>query len=245
MARGAARQRAEDWLSYMGLSEHAGAKPGRLSGGQAQRVALARALAIGPDLLLLDEPLAALDAGTRMQVRGELRKYLAGFPGAVLMVTHDPVDAMVLASDVVVLEDGVVVQRGPVAEVAAHPQTHYVAHLVGLNLYHGLAGPGCHVRIGAEVELTTSEQGDGPVYAAFSPSAVAVFREQPHGSFRNVFPARVADLEMHGSTFRLRLAGALPALADVTAAAVTDLDLVPGREVWFAVKANEISVYPA
>jgi molybdate transport system ATP-binding protein len=245
MSRSAARARADEWLGYVGLLEHAGARPGRLSGGQAQRVALARALAIGPDLLLLDEPLAALDAATRMQVRGELRHHLAGFPGAVLMVTHDPVDAMVLASDVVVIENGAVVQRGPVAEVAAHPQTQYIARLVGLNLYRGLAGPDARVRISPDVELTTADQGDGAVYAAFGPAAVAVFRERPEGSFRNVFPARVADLEMHGSTFRLRLDGVLPALADVTAAAVTELDLVPGREVWFAVKANEISVYPA
>jgi molybdate transport system ATP-binding protein len=245
MSRAGARQRAEQWLSYVGMSEHAGARPGRLSGGQAQRVALARALAIGPDLLLLDEPLAALDAATRMQVRSELRRYLAGFQGAVLMVTHDPVDAMVLASDVVVIEDGAVVQRGPVAEVAAHPQTQYIARLVGLNLYQGLAGPNCMVRVSPDVALTTADQGDGAVYAAFAPTAVAVFRERPEGSFRNAFPARIADLEMHGGTFRLKLDGALPALADVTAAAATELDLVPGREVWFAVKANEISVYPA
>jgi molybdate transport system ATP-binding protein len=245
MSRAAARARAEEWLGYVGLSEHAGARPGRLSGGQAQRVALARALAIGPELLLLDEPLAALDAATRMEVRGELRRHLAGFPGAVLMVTHDPVDAMVLASDVVVIEGGAVVQRGPVAEVAAHPQTDYVARLVGLNLYHGLAGANGHVRVSPEVELTAVSELTGTVFAAFAPSAVAVFRSRPDGSPRNVFPARVHDLEMHGGTFRLRLDGALPVLADVTAAAATELDLVPGREVWFAVKANEISVYPA
>jgi molybdate transport system ATP-binding protein len=245
MARPAARARAAEWLAYVGLSDYARAKPARLSGGQAQRVALARALATEPDLLLLDEPLSALDAATRMQVRGELRRYLAGFSGAVLMVTHDPVDAMVLASDVVVIENGAVVQRGPVPEVAAHPKTEYVARLVGLNLYQGWAEEGCHVRVAPEVALTTSTQGHGEVFAAFAPSAVAVFREQPHGSPRNVFRARVADLELQGGTFRLRLEGPLPALADITAAAATEMDLVPGREVWFAVKANEISVYPA
>jgi molybdate transport system ATP-binding protein len=245
LSRSEARARAGEWLSYVGLPELGGAKPARLSGGQAQRVALARALATGPDLLLLDEPLSALDAATRMQVRGELRRYLAGFKGAVLMVTHDPVDAMVLASDLVVIEDGAVVQRGPVAEVAAHPQTQYVARLVGLNLYPGVAGADAHVRISPEVDLATADQTEGPVFAAFAPTAVAVFRERPDGSPRNVFPARVQDLEMHGGTVRLKLDGVLPALADVSAAEVTELDLVPGREVWFAVKANEISVYPA
>jgi molybdate transport system ATP-binding protein len=245
MSRSAARDRAGEWLAYVGLAEHARARPARLSGGQAQRVALARALALDPALLLLDEPLSALDAATRMQVRGELRRYLTRFPGAVLMVTHDPVDAMVLASEVVVIEDGAVVQRGPVAQVAAHPQTEYVARLVGLNLYQGSAEEAGHVRVSPEVELTATGEATGAVFAAFAPSAVAVFRERPHGSPRNVFPARVDELEMHGGTFRLRLAGPLPALADVTAAAVTEMDLVPGRDVWFAVKANEISVYPA
>src|SRR6201999_361432 len=114
-------------------------RPGALSGGQAQRVAVARVLAPEPRLLLLDEPLAALDAATRIDLRGELRRHLAAFSGAAVLVTHDPLDAMVLARNVVVIEDGRVVQRGPVAEVARHPHTDYVARLVGLNLFSGTA----------------------------------------------------------------------------------------------------------
>lgn len=247
-ARGArrtqARRTAGEWLERVGLSAVAGSRPGALSGGQAQRVALARALAPEPHLLLLDEPLAALDAATRMDLRAQLRRHLEGFAGATILVTHDPLDAMVLARQVVVIEDGRAVQRGPVAEVARRPQTDYVARLVGLNLYQG-QGSGDSVRLDSGVELALAGKASGAVFVAFPPSSVAVFRARPDGSPRNVFAAEVVDLEMHGGSVRLRLSGALPVLADVTTAAVADLDLVPGRAVWWAVKATDTSVYPA
>jgi molybdate transport system ATP-binding protein len=137
--KGAARQQALRWLDRMGLAELSDARPARLSGGQAQRVALARALATSPRLLLLDEPLAALDAGTRITVRSDLRRHLTAYPGCTVLVTHDPLDAMVLADQLVVLEQGRVVQSGPPGEVARAPRTEYVARLVGLNLYRGHA----------------------------------------------------------------------------------------------------------
>jgi molybdate transport system ATP-binding protein len=142
-ARGAdrhtARRHAARWLATLGLAEHAASRPAALSGGQAQRVALARAMITEPRLLLLDEPLAALDAGTRVTVRAELRRQLDGYPGVALLVTHDPLDAMVLADRLVVVEHGRVVQEGSPAQVAQHPRTGYVARLVGLNLYRGVA----------------------------------------------------------------------------------------------------------
>ena len=126
-------------MDRIGIGDLALAKPRAISGGQAQRVALARALATEPSVLLLDEPLAALDARTRLQVRGELRRHLADFAGAALVVTHDPVDAMVLGDTLVVIEQGRVVQQGPPREVARRPRTDYVARLVGLNLLAGVA----------------------------------------------------------------------------------------------------------
>jgi molybdate transport system ATP-binding protein len=244
VSRPKARRVAGEWLERVGLSAAASKRPAALSGGQAQRVAVARALAPEPSLLLLDEPLAALDAATRMDLRGELRRHLSDFAGAAVLVTHDPLDAMVLARTVVVIEDGTVVQRGPVAEVARHPHTDYVARLVGLNLFHGTAS-GTTVRLPDGSELITTEPAQGDVFVAFPPTAVAVFRSRPDGSPRNVFPATVADVEMHGGSVRVRLNGPRSVLADVTAAAVADLDLVPGREVWWAVKATEAQVYPA
>ncbi|MEU3934258.1 ABC transporter ATP-binding protein, partial [Streptomyces sp. NPDC029044] len=134
-----ARAQAAEWLQRLGLAAHGGAKPRRLSGGQAQRVALARALATRPRLLLLDEPLAALDARTRLEVRARLRRHLAEFEAVAVLVTHDPLDAMVLADRLVVVEHGRVVQEGTPADIARHPRTDYIARLVGLNLYRGEA----------------------------------------------------------------------------------------------------------
>jgi molybdate transport system ATP-binding protein len=258
VARNEARNRAQGWLERVGLADIARSKPGAISGGQAQRVALARALAPGPRLLLLDEPLAALDARTRLDVRADLRRHLAAFTGATVLVTHDPLDAMVLASHIVVLEEGRAVQRGAVADVARRPKTQYVARLVGLNLYRGRSA-GTVVRLdrqdGAEqdgtaqdgtgTELVTCDHLDGPAYVAFPPTAVAVFRTRPDGSPRNLWPARVADMEPSNGGARLRLEGPISVLADVTAAAIAELQLVPGSEVWAAVKATDTHAYPA
>ncbi|MBA3741815.1 ABC transporter ATP-binding protein [Sporichthya sp.] len=243
------RATAAVWIERMGLTEHAGKRPSSLSGGQAQRVALARALAPEPKLLLLDEPLAALDARTRLDVRTNLRKHLADFGGATVLVTHDPLDAMVLASDVLVLEDGAAVQRGAVAQVARHPQTDYVARLVGLNLYRGTAdADGVRLADGtliAAVMAHLAPHDPAEVMVAFPPSAVSIFTERPVGTPRNVFNAHITDMELHAGSVRLHLEGSLDVLADVTAGAVAELDLVPGREVWATVKATETSVYPA
>ena len=135
----AARSAARYWLDRLRLTDLADRKPGQLSGGQAQRVALARALAGQPALLLLDEPLSALDAGTRLDVQTELKRHLADFAGPCLLVTHDPLEALVLADQVVVLEGGRIVQEGTPALIARQPGTDYVAKLVGLNLYAGRA----------------------------------------------------------------------------------------------------------
>jgi ABC-type sulfate/molybdate transport systems ATPase subunit len=122
-SRSVARQRADEWLARVGLGEYAGSKPGSLSGGQAQRVALARALAPEPRLLLLDEPLAALDIGIRTELRRDLRGHLASFSGARILVTHELLDAVALADRIIVLEQGRVAQVGPIAEIAARPRS--------------------------------------------------------------------------------------------------------------------------
>ncbi|MEO9223060.1 MAG: ABC transporter ATP-binding protein, partial [Mycobacteriaceae bacterium] len=135
--RAASRRLADEWADRLGVGELSRRKPAHLSGGQAQRVALARALAAEPGLLLLDEPLAALDARTRLDVRAELRSHLTEFAGPTVLVTHDPLEAMVMTDRLLVIEDGQIVQRGTPAEVARRPATQYVARLVGLNLYAG------------------------------------------------------------------------------------------------------------
>lgn len=239
-----ARAEAAAWLERLGLAEHASVRPGRLSGGQAQRVALARALAVRPRLLLLDEPLAALDARTRLDVRAELRRHLAEFEAVAVLVTHDPLDAMVLADRLVVIEEGREVQSGSPSEIARRPRTDYIARLVGLNLYQGVAD-GPHVTLPDGTVLATTEDLTGPAFVAFPPSAVTLYRERPQTSARNLWRAEVTGLDLHGDQVRADLAGPLPMAADLTAAAVADLRLAPGTEVWASVKATQTQAYPA
>ncbi|MDX3403916.1 MULTISPECIES: ABC transporter ATP-binding protein [Streptomyces] len=238
-----ARAQAAAWLERLGLAGHAAAKPRRLSGGQAQRVALARALATRPRLLLLDEPLAALDARTRLDVRAQLRRHLADFEAVAVLVTHDPLDAMVLADHLVVVEDGHVVQEGTPSHIARRPRTDYIAHLVGLNLYRGRA-EGHTVRLEGGPAITTTEELTGPAFVAFPPSAVTLHRERPTGSSaRNVWRCEVAGLETHGDQIRADLTGDLPLAADLTTLAAAELDLHPGATVWAAVKATQTHAY--
>ncbi len=238
-----ARRVAAALLERVGLADRAAAKPRQLSGGQAQRVALARALAVRPRLMLLDEPLAALDAHTRLEIRSQLRRHLADFDGATVLVTHDPLDAMVLADRLIVIESGGIVQQGTPAEVARRPRTDYVARLVGLNLHRGL-GDGARVKVG-ELPLHTSEQLDGPAFVAFSPTAVALYRTRPDGSPRNLWQATIGGIERHGDNVRVHLDGPITAFADITPAALADLQLSPGQPIWASVKATETHAYPA
>jgi len=237
-----ARRRAADWLARVGLADLGGSKPGQLSGGQAQRAALARALATDPALLLLDEPLAALDARTRLTVRAELRRHLAAFGGSTVLVSHDPIDAMALSDRVVVVEDGRVVQEGTPAEVARRPRTDYVARLVGLSLLPGTA-EGTTVRLDGGSVVAVAEEAQGPVFVAVRPESVALYLTRPDGSPRNVWPARLVGATPHGTAVRCELDGEVPLVADITAPAFAALGLAPGAEVWATVKASEIAVY--
>ena len=242
--RRTARRQAADWLDRVGLAEYARRKPRHLSGGQAQRVALARALAVHPTLLLLDEPLAALDARTRLDTRAELHRHLSEHPGATLLVTHDPLDALVLADRLVIVEDGQVVQEGDAATITAQPRTDYVARLVGLNLYRGTAD-GHSVQLGDDFSLTVADALRGDAFVAFPPSAVALHPHRPDGSPRNTWAATITGLQRHGDNLRVQLTGPIAAAADITPAAAAHLRLAPGQAVWAAVKATETRAYPA
>ena len=239
-----AREQARQWLDRVGLAEHVRSKPRQLSGGQAQRVALARALAAEPKLLLLDEPLAALDARTRLDTRAQLRGHLSSFPGATVLVTHDPLDALMLADRLVIVEDGRIVQTGDAATITAEPRTDYVARLVGLNLYRGRAdGTTVTLPDGFSIVTATPQQGD--VFVAFRPSAVALYPARPEGSPRNTWRATVTTVSRHGDALRIELDGPIALAADVTPAAAVQLELEPGREVWAGLKATETTTYPA
>jgi molybdate transport system ATP-binding protein len=242
VGRAQARTTAAAWLERVGLDGLERQRPAQLSGGQAQRAALARALVGDPALLLLDEPLSALDARTRLTVRAELRRHLGAFGGSTVLVTHDPVDAMALADRVVVVEEGRVVQAGTPVEVSRRPRTDYVARLVGLSLLPG-TGQGRSVLLDDGGVVAVSEETAGPVFAAVRPESVALYLSRPDGSPRNVWPLRLVGATPHGATVRCELAGQVPLVADVTATAFAELGLVPGAEVWATVKASEVAVY--
>ncbi|HEV7534344.1 MAG TPA: ABC transporter ATP-binding protein, partial [Acidimicrobiia bacterium] len=163
-----ARTRAAEWLDRVGLAEFSSNKPKQLSGGQAQRVALARALATEPRLLLLDEPLAALDASTRLETRRELRRQLDGYDGVRILVTHDPMEAIALAERLIVLEAGHISQSGTPRDISERPRSRYVADLVGVNLFQGRAA-GDEVLIGATGRLAAPGAGRGEVFAVVHP----------------------------------------------------------------------------
>ena len=240
---GEARARAMEWLERLGIAAHAGSRPQALSGGQAQRVALARALATNPRLLLLDEPLAALDASARGEVRRELKRHLASFSGVRVLITHDPLEALALADRLVIVEAGRVVQRGSAAEVTARPRSKYVADLVGVNLLRGTAHAG-EIALHAGATLRAAEPVDGEVFAVIHPRAVALHRAHPEGSPRNVWRGRAATVDLQGDRVRVRVEGDIAIVAEVTPAAVSELALAEGGEVWASVKATEIAVYP-
>ncbi len=235
---------AREWLDRVGLGDRVAAMPRELSGGQAQRVALIRTLATEPRLLLLDEPLSALDVTIRAEVRRELSRQLAGFRGVRILVTHDPLEAIALADRLVVLEHGKIVQSGSPAEVTARPRSRFVADLAGVNLLRG-RGRGDHVELENGTGVAAPEAGDGDVFAVIHPRAVALYTSRPEGTPRNVWRGRAEDLDLQGERVRVRLSGTVPLVAEVTPSAVRELHLDAGAEVWVAVKATEVSVYPA
>jgi molybdate transport system ATP-binding protein len=244
--RRASRQVADSWVDRLGLGELASRRPVQLSGGQAQRVALARALAADPALLLLDEPLAALDARTRLEVRAELRSHLAEFPGPTLLITHDPLEAMVMTDRLLVIEDGRIVQRGTPTEVARRPATQYIARLVGLNLYAGTRD-GAIVGLDGGGTMTPAAQPQSQgarVLVAIRPTAIALHTTKPdHASPRNVWAGTVAGMELLTDRVRIEVTGAPSALVDITPGAVHELNLAAGTGVWLSAKATDIDIY--
>ncbi|HEY5979981.1 MAG TPA: ATP-binding cassette domain-containing protein [Microlunatus sp.] len=247
--RAAADETARRWLREVDAEQLQHRKPGQLSGGQAQRVAVARAVAADPRLLLLDEPLAALDITVAPLLRRVLRDVLADRSSVI--ITHDVLDAVLLSNRVLVLDGGRVVETGATADVLRHPTSPFAARLAGLNLVAGTAvadglRPSHLGAIVAGVARTPLQPGE-PATAVFSPTAVSVYLEEPHGSPRNVFGVTVVELEPRDHQVRVRAssAGGDSLTADVTAAAVGDLDLYPGRPVFFTVKATAVTLYPS
>jgi len=242
MDRRTANAKASAWLERVDLAKYASSRPSALSGGQSQRAALARVLVTDPQALLLDEPLAAVDASARLELRRALREHLSTFPGVRLIVTHDPLEAASLAERVVVLEDGQVTQEGPFTEVSSRPRSAWIARMAGLNLLRGAVSSDAMLLDDGST-LTVATDVQGPALATIQPRAVALYRSAPEGSPRNVLRCTVDGVDPEGDRWRIRLTGAFPLVAEVTPAAAADLRLAEGGEVFAVVKATEIDVY--
>lgn len=234
---------ANRWIDRMDLGEVAHRDVSTLSGGQAQRVALARALASDPEVLLLDEPLSALDAQTRRDVRRDLGRFLAGFDGPRLLVTHDPVDAYALADRVAVVEAGAIAQIGTLTEITSHPRSSFVAELVGTNLVRGqLSADGLIAKDG--LLLNVRSDFVGPAFATIRPQSVVLALEPSASSARISLDGVIAEMTPVGDRVRVRLQGSIELTAEVTASAVQALGLELGNRCYAHVKATDVAVYP-
>ncbi|MFE2599387.1 ABC transporter permease [Streptomyces sp. NPDC059396] len=248
--RAEARRTAQRWLDLLGVGPLAHRRPHQLSGGQAQRVALARALAARPRLLLLDEPLAALDQTTRARVRHTLRGHLDSFGGVCLIVTHDPVEALSLADRILVLDEGLALQDAPPAEVTRHPRSPWVARMLGRNAWPGTYGPGgLELSGGGRLIVAAPADGESPAdgtgaLAVIAPEAVSVHRDRPGGSPRNVWAGTVREITALGSRLRVLITSdeAPDLVAEITPEAAAELGLAEGSSVWTSVKATEVTL---
>lgn len=243
--RAEARRRAQEWLDRLGVGQLAARKPSQVSGGQAQRIALARALATRPRLLLLDEPLAALDQTTRAHVRHTLRTHLDGFGGVCLIVTHDPVEAVSLADRVLVLEDGHVLQDAPPGEVTRHPHSPWVARMLGRNAWPGTAtADGLQLHGGGLLVIAEPLPAGTAALAVIAPEAVSVHRTEPGGSPRNIWAGTVREITTSGSRLRVLVTSpqAPDLVAEITPHAAAELGLADGVAVWTSVKATEATI---
>lgn len=242
LGRETARRMAEDWIDLLDISGFSTRRPGGLSGGQSQRVALARALVMEPDLLLLDEPLAAVDVGLRSSLRRLLAERLREFTGPRVLITHEPTDAFLLADEVHIMESGAITQNGSVDEIRLRPRTPYAASVSGVNLVRGEAAGGL-VEIDGGHALHIADHGiEGSVLAVIRPTAVSVHLGRPEGSPRNSWPTRVEEVEHLGDVVRLMTDVPLPLTVEVTGEAVAALGIDRGSSIWVSIKATEIAV---
>jgi len=237
-----ARAIASEWLERFDVDDLADARPRSLSGGQAQRVALARALAQGPRLLLLDEPLSALDSATRLQVRCELHKHLQQYDGFTVLVAHDVVDVLVLADRVIVLDEGRPAQISEPAELQRRPRTPYAAALVGTNLLRAhRRGPVIEFADGATVHVGASGR-DGPVDVVIAPRHVSVAAADG-ASGAGSWIAPITGLEAAGNELYIRVGGAAPIAACASLESIRHLHLSPGAMVQVVVDPEGLDVF--
>jgi molybdate transport system ATP-binding protein len=238
-----AREKAASTLARLGLEEVTEARPGAMSGGQQQRVAMARALVTDPRLLLLDEPLAALDVSIKTNVRRLLRDVLNNSNAANILVTHDLLDAVALGDRMIVIEHGAIVQTGTPAEVTARPRSAYVADLTGVNLLRGTAHDTV-LDLDGGGRLICAGSATGPTLAVIAPAGVEVSRQKPEGREWNAWQGKVSAVDLMGDRVRVHVDGTPAITAEVPPAAVDQLKLDDGGDLWAFVEPAAITTYP-
>jgi molybdate transport system ATP-binding protein len=237
------RARAHELMKRLGIEPLEDARPATLSGGERQRVALARALAPEPRALLLDEPLAALDARTRATASRVVAEALRGSGVPALLVTHDFGEAALLGDRVAVIDAGRVVQAGTAAELGASPGSGFVADFTGAVVLTGIAQPGeddlTHVALDGGGTIASVDRAQGPVAASVYPWEIALepAGESPHGSAQNRLKASVTSITEIGNRVRVGLQSPQPLTAEITLVAARQLGLAPGASVTATWKA--------
>jgi len=232
-----------DLLERFGIAHLAAARPRELSGGERQRVALARAVARGPEVLLLDEPLAALDAHTKAEVRGELRELLRELALPTLLVTHDYEDAAALADEVGVLVDGRLRQVATPAELVARPADAFVASFTGANLLRGRARRGelTEVTLEGGDLLFSTDDAEGEVGVVVYPWDISLARSHGDDSAQNVIRGEIGSVFEIGNRVRVRIG---PVTAEVTASSAERLQLARGGVAYATFKATGTRLVP-
>ncbi len=235
----ARRHPADEYLERFQIGHLQEARPGALSGGERQRVALARALARDPEILLLDEPLSALDAHTKVDVRAELQELLAGLEIPTLLVTHDFEDAAALADQVGVIVEGRLRQTGTPADLVAQPADPFVASFTGANLLHGqpdgAAANTTRVRLEDGTVISTTDHGEGAVTLAVYPWDVTISRTRPDDSATNVIAGSITAVTELGNRARVTIG---PLSAEITVDSLRRLGLEPGQHAFASFKAT-------
>jgi molybdate transport system ATP-binding protein len=240
------RARALELLERLGLGDRAEARPATLSGGERQRVALARALARRGDVLLLDEPLSALDARTRADAAHAVAEILRETEAPVILVTHDFADAALLGDETAVIDSGRIVQQGTASSLAATPGTAFVANFAGAVVLTGIARPAADglttvaLDGGGEVSATATGPGTGPVAVSVYPWEIVIQRLDAavSSSAQNRLPAQVVSVTTVGNRVRVGLQASQPLAAEITQPAARDLGLAVGSRVIASWKAT-------
>lgn len=241
--RGHTRDQVHVLVNRFGLASLLERKPSQLSGGEAQRVAIVRTLVTEPEVLVLDEPFAAIDASARPQLRRDLTHFLETFAGPAIVITHDPTEAFLMADRILILENGAITHDGTPDDIRLTPRTAYAADLAGVNLLSGIAGHGVITIAGHALHVADTSV-HGPTTAVIHPRAIALHTDRPHGSARNVWQTTVARVESLGETVRLATGNPCPLIAEVTRQGASDIGAAPGTAIWVSIKATEIRTTP-